>query len=171
MELSGGDPAQGPCGGYIGAPQDDVEIPRFLQCPSVSSAPPTNCIMPTSSAAPSSSMPPDGGRFSVSPTYPKTCTASTIGFSSTQAMQTGYIYIDPGTSWGKVGSVWTFKTGGGARLDNLNNTSNPGTGKYSGNPEPAADNFTRKADGSWTLTVIPNMRMMPKFTALILRSD
>ena len=66
--------------------------------------------------------------------------------------------IDPSVDWGKVGSVWTFKAGGGASIDHLNNTSNPGTGSFSGNPEAAADNYTKMADGSWTLTVVPNMR-------------
>lgn len=73
-------------------------------------------------------------------------------------MQTGQIVIDPGTEWGKVRSVWNFKAGGGASITYLNNTSNPGTGKYGGNPTAAANNYTKKADGSWDMTVVPNMR-------------
>ena len=154
--LSGPDVGDG-CKAWI-APDNQLVVP-MLQCPEFDTTP-TNCVMPTSTQS-SVSLPPPGGRFSVTPVYPKTCTASMIGYSSTKPLQTGQIVIDPGTEWGTVGSVWTFSAGGGAKITYLNNTSNPGTSSYEGNPEASNENYTEKADGSWTMTVVPDMPTIP----------
>ena len=144
----------GPCP-YINDKDDEFLEAIFSSCPS-----------PIPTAAPSSnvsvSVMPNGGRFSVTPSYPATCWSPTVGYSSTKPLKTGSILIDPGTEWGKVGSVWHFSASGGVRITNLTGTSDPDTGDlYSGRPVVSNNNFTHNSSWSWDMTVVPNMPTLP----------
>ena len=77
----------------------------------------------------------DNGPFTISPTYPPTCSATTVTYSSSLVMPTGSIDIDPGTyGMGKPGQEWTFAVSpgivlkdwgsGGSRLTVRNNKDN-----------------------------------------------
>ena len=131
-------------------------VEPLLTCTDLSSS----CIPASSSATPTSTIPPipDAGQFSVVPTYPSTCNATTITYSSTKALGTGQVMIDSSIGWGSPGSRWEFRAGAGVKIDSLNNTSNPGTSSYEGNPEASSEKFTAHNDSSWTMTVVPNMR-------------
>ena len=148
--------SSGPCNAYTSIAASAFLEP-ILTCTDV----PANCVPPSTSLAPTSTHPaiPNGGVFSAIPTYPSTCNATTIIYSSTKALETGQIMIDPGSfGWGNAGTQWKFRAEGGVKIDRMNNTSNPGTSSLSGNPEASSENFTKDADGSWTMTVVPEMR-------------
>ena len=151
-EMAGG---TGPCMYYT-----SIDASQFLEAILTCTDLSTSCIPAPTSTSPTStiSLIPDAGVFSVIPVYPSTCNATTITYSSTKALGTGQVMIDSSIGWGKPGAQWDFRAGGGGKIDSLNNTSNPGTSIFGGNFEASSENFTKNADGSITMTVVPMMR-------------
>ena len=138
-----------------------IDASASLKVMSTCADAPSNCHPAATSTTATSTPPPPipiGGQFSVLPTYPSTCNATTITYSSTQALTTGQIMIDSPQGWGSTSSQWSFNAGAGIRIDIMNNTGLPGNSSASGNPEAHSKKFTRHSDGSWTMTIVPEMR-------------
>ena len=118
----------------------------------------STCATATVSSTPLTLNPiPDGGEFSISPTYPTVCSARTITYSSTKELSTGKIPISNSIGWKNAESPWTFSVGAGFEIDLLDQGSNQSTRTLGANPKPAVDNFTRNLDNSWVLTAVSNM--------------
>ena len=81
-------------------------------------------------------------------------------YSSSQAVPTGQLQVSPKVDWGKVGSTWSFSVGSPHKIFSIQGISNPDTaGQFEGEPqEPAQNNFTQSANGTWQMEVVPNMR-------------
>ena len=87
----------------------------------------------------------DNGPFSITVSFPETCTASTFTYSSEKAMATGSFDIDPGLyGMGRLGQKWTFIVSAGIVLD----SDTWGSGR-----ENIGKDIVQNADGSYTFTV------------------
>ena len=131
------------CTTYDGK-QGDISSVSLYTC-TESSTIPIACRPPAATALQNSA----GLPFHISPTFPKTCTLSSITWSSVRAAKSGQMLLEPDQIEWKLAKSWNFSASGGGRISKMSVNDGPDTSPSG--PVTHNDSPTQNADGSWTL--------------------
>ncbi|KAJ5578013.1 uncharacterized protein N7459_006977 [Penicillium hispanicum] len=104
---------------------------------------------------------------------PSLCTSSKYAYETKLSAPTGWVIIAAGgTGWGTEGSNWTFSTGNGARLTEMTAKCQGSIcTNIAGDNEEENGKMNHHADGSWSLTVTPNMQGSLLVMGILLKDE